>query len=91
MIPSIFISYENSQTAAKDQRAIRTEKLQNNEHFVIDLASFALGLDVDELIQCAIDSEDHVEIIKNVFKPEGSRAFLLQYQLSEPPAAGSKF
>lgn len=91
MSPSIFISYKNPQTAAKDQRAIRSEKLQNNEHFVIEMASFALGIDDDELIQCAIDTEDHVEVIKNIFKPEGSRAFLLQYQLSEPPAAGSKF
>lgn len=58
---------------------------------MLETTSFALGVDEDELIQCAIDSEEHVEVIRNVFKAEGSRAFLLQYQLSEAPAAGMIF
>lgn len=55
------------------------------------MACFALGVDEDELVQCMIDSEAQVEVVKNVFKVEGTRAFLMLYQLNDPPAAGRKF
>ena len=55
------------------------------------MACFALGIEEDELIQGMIDSEEQIDVVKNVFDEGGTRAFVMLYQLSEPPAAGRKF
>lgn len=50
-----------------------------------------MDVDEEELFQGVIDSQEHVNIIKDLFKADGSKAFIMQYQEDSPPAIGREF
>lgn len=50
-----------------------------------------MEVDEEELFQGVIDSQDNVNVIKNIFKADGSKAVVMQYQEEDPPAIGRDF
>jgi hypothetical protein len=47
-----------------------------------------MDVNEEELFQGIIDSQEHVDVVKDLFKAYGSKAFLMQYQDDDPPAHG---
>ena len=67
---------------------MRSAKIDVNERFFIETASHLTAVNEEEIVEGAIDTDEHADFIQNLFAAEGSKVLLMQYQEDDPPAHG---
>ncbi|KAG5675719.1 hypothetical protein PVAND_005600 [Polypedilum vanderplanki] len=70
---------------SKNDRSVRASKTENNERYILEVASMFFNIHEDTLFQSYIDSQDNIDLLKNIFERNGSLKILIQYQLEDAP------
>lgn len=47
-----------------------------------------MNVDENEMIDCAIDSDENISLLKKLTEMNGIKGLIVQYQLDDPPSMG---
>lgn len=52
---------------------------------MLEQAGYMMNVDENEIIDCALDNDEYIELLKKFSEMNGAKGVIIQYQLDDPP------